>query len=122
MVNGPPTPPPTTTTELQDQLRSQSQPQPEVPHSDLPAPQDSFPATFSFIVDLAGKGLYRELLLKAEETDVLMRRCFNLLNNRIISHLVQHESFFFPSLHCQPLGTHISNLGQHVSISRPDDP
>lgn len=100
MVNSPPTPPPTTTTELQDQLRSQPQSQPQAPHSNLPAPQDSFPATFPLIVDLAGKGLYRELLLKAEETDVLVRRCFKLLNNCFISHLVQHESFFFPSLHC----------------------
>lgn len=123
MVNGPPTPPPTTTTELQDQLRSQlqPQPQPQVPPSNLPATQDSFPAIFPFILDLAGKGLYRELLLKAEETDVLVRRCFNLLNHRIILHLVKHESFFFPSLYCQPLGTHISNPGQHVSISRSDD-
>ncbi|KAF5358456.1 hypothetical protein D9756_001449 [Leucocoprinus leucothites] len=74
MVNAPPTPPPTSATELQDQSRSQAQASSSnLPASTSPATtgQESFPATFPLIVDLAGKGQYNELLLKAEETDVL---------------------------------------------------
>ena len=79
MVNSPPTPPPTTATELQDQLRSQPQSQPQVSAPNLPPPpsspsQDCLPTIFPLIVDLAAKGQYHELLLKAEETDVLVRK------------------------------------------------
>ncbi|KXN92185.1 COP9 signalosome complex subunit 8 [Leucoagaricus sp. SymC.cos] len=74
MVNAPPTPPPTTATELQDQSRNQPQASssnPPAPASSLSTADDSFPATFPLIVDLAGKAQYHELLLRAEETDVL---------------------------------------------------
>jgi COP9 signalosome complex subunit 8 len=88
MVNAPPTPPPTTATELQDQSRSQ----PQAPSSNPTNPpssstQDSFPATFPLIVDLASKTQYRELVVKAEETDVLVRRQSAHLTERLISRI-----------------------------------
>ncbi|KAF9454615.1 hypothetical protein P691DRAFT_692321 [Macrolepiota fuliginosa MF-IS2] len=69
MANAPPTPPPTTATELHDQSRSQgSSSNPPPPSSAAP---DTFPPSFPLIVDLASKAQYRELIRKAEETDVL---------------------------------------------------
>lgn len=103
MVNAPPTPPPTTATELQDQSRSL----PQASSSNPPPPpaqttQDSFPATFPLIVDFAAKAQYRELILKAEETDVLVRRLSYPETPQDESHVrlaVQHKSFALSTFH-----------------------
>jgi COP9 signalosome complex subunit 8 len=73
MANAPPTPPPTTAAELLDQSLSQSQGSSTAPPPPVPPAQDSFPASFPLIVDLAAKAQYHDLIFKAEEIDVLVR-------------------------------------------------
>ncbi|EKM82569.1 hypothetical protein AGABI1DRAFT_82333 [Agaricus bisporus var. burnettii JB137-S8] len=71
MVNAPPTPPPTTAAELHDQSQTQPQGSSTAPPPPAQLAQDSFPASFPLIVDLAAKAQYHDLIFKAEEIDVL---------------------------------------------------